>query len=725
MNVFELIATLNLNTNGYTTGLSSAKSALSGFSIFSNQAFARIDTFAINTLKTTARAVAGFVKSSVDAGTEFDSAMLQVAATMGKTMNEMLEETGTVDLAWGKFTGNLREYAQEMGKNTKFKATEAAEALNYMALAGYIVQTSMEMLPSVLNLAAAGNFNLARASDMVTDTQTAFGLSLERTALMIDEMAKAASTGNTSVEQLGDAFLTIGGLAKELNGGFVTLADGTRQLVDGIKDLEIALTAMANAGVKGSAAGTHMRNMLMKLSSPTSEGTKRLEEMGVAVFDASGNMRSLVDIFGSFSRVMATMTQQEKLQTISDLFNARDTASAEALLAAVEQDWNNIGQSILKASEAGVLYRGQLYSMEEAQRKFGDAIHDSESGFKILGSAEFMAMEQMNNLAGDAQYLQSALEGVQIAVNDALTPALRGLTQAGTRGLSELAEKLDNANFREKLANIGEKLGNLADKAVDFLVNDVDWDNVLDGIANGIDKGANAVQFLFDNSDKIIPVIKTLLVVLAAWKVAQIAINIAMLANPISLIVLAIAALVAAGIALYMNWDIVKEKAEQLWIKIRDTFSNISMSINNAFLNAINSAKNWGSDLINNFEAGITNRLSALKTTVSNMANTIRSYLHFSEPDVGPLSDFHTYAPDMMKLFARGIADNEHLVTDQIEKSFDFGRKISDSNNVRGQRSVPSGEIPEDKEIVLSIDGHELARFLAPAINSQLAFGRA
>ena len=447
MNVFELIATLNLNTNGYTTGLSSAKSALSGFSIFSNQAFARIDTFAINTLKTTARAVAGFVKSSVDAGTEFDSAMSQVAATMGKTMNEMLEETGTVDLAWGKFTGNLREYAQEMGKNTKFKATEAAEALNYMALAGYNVQTSMEMLPSVLNLAAAGNFNLARASDMVTDIQTAFGLSLERTALMIDEMAKAASTGNTSVEQLGDAFLTIGGLAKELNGGFVTLADGTRQPVDGIKELEIALTAMANAGVKGSAAGTHMRNMLMKLSSPTSEGTKRLEEMGVAVFDASGNMRSLVDIFGSFSRVMATMTQQEKLQTISDLFNARDTASAEALLAAVEQDWNNIGQSILKASEAGVLYRGQLYSMEEAQRKFGDAIHDSESGFKILGSAEFMAMEQMNNLAGDAQYLQSALEGVQIAVNDALTPALRGLTQAGTRGLSELAEKLDNANF--------------------------------------------------------------------------------------------------------------------------------------------------------------------------------------------------------------------------------------------------------------------------------------
>ena len=106
----------------------------------------------------------------------------------------------------------------------------------------FISETSMSMLPNVLNLAAAGGFDLARASDMVTDTQTAFGISLERTSLMVDEMAKAASTGNTSVEQLGDAFLTVGGLAQELNGGVVTLTDGTIASVDGIQELEIALT---------------------------------------------------------------------------------------------------------------------------------------------------------------------------------------------------------------------------------------------------------------------------------------------------------------------------------------------------------------------------------------------------------------------------------------------------------------------------------------------------
>ena len=260
-------------------------------------------------------AVGGFFKSAVNEGMDFDSAMSQVAATMGSTMEEMSSEVGTVDTAWGTFSGNLREYAQYMGENTAWSATQAAEALNYMALAGYDAQTSMEMLPNVLNLASAGGFDLARASDMITDTQTAFGISLERTNQLVDEMAKAASTGNTSVEQLGDAFLVVGGLTQELNGGMVQLKDGSYASVDGVQELEIALTAMANAGIKGSEAGTHMRNMLLKLSSPTSEGTVALEKMGVSVFDTEGKMRSLSDVFGDLSYAMASMTQEEKIQT--------------------------------------------------------------------------------------------------------------------------------------------------------------------------------------------------------------------------------------------------------------------------------------------------------------------------------------------------------------------------------------------------------------------------
>lgn len=373
MNVFDLSAKITMDINGYLKNMESAKGV------------------AVSTLSVIGGAAQGFFKDSVETGKQFGSSMSQVAATLGVTTDEV---------------GNLSEFAQEMGRTTAFSATQAADALNYMALAGYDTETSMETLPTVLDLAAAGGMDLARASDMVTDTQTAFGMSLKRTKKMVNEMAKAASTGNTSVEQLGDAFLVVGGLAKELNGGMVELKDGTTANVDGVQELEIALTAMANAGVKGSEAGTHMRNMLMKLSSPTAEGVKQMEALGVQVFDTDGKMRSLKDIFGDLNTSMSNLTQEEKLQAIADLFNARDTASAEALLAAVGEDWDHIGEAILDAD----------------------------------GAAKQMAETQLDNLAGDTKLLESAVEGAQIALSEALDPALRNVTQLETEFVTAFTE---------------------------------------------------------------------------------------------------------------------------------------------------------------------------------------------------------------------------------------------------------------------------------------------
>lgn len=389
--VFDLQAVLGIDTSGFENGLNNAAK------------------FGAMALGAASAAMVKFGADSVQTGAEFDKSMSQVAATMGKTVDEIQD---------------LRDFAQDMGRTTAFSATQSADALNYMALAGYDAETSMEMLPNVLNLAAAGSMDLARASDMVTDTQTAFGISLERTSQMVDEMAKAASTGNTSVEQLGDAFLTVGGLAQELNGGMVTLDDGTEVAVDGVQELEIALTAMANAGIKGSEAGTHMRNMLMKLSSPSSDGTKALKAMGVAVFDVKGNMRSLSDIFGDLNDQMSTMTQEQKIQTITDLFNARDIASAEAMLNAVSQDWDKIGASIIDAE----------------------------------GAASQMAETQLDNLAGDVTLFKSALEGAQIAVSDVLTPSLREFVQFGTDGLSRLTEAFQEGGLTGAMSVLGDVL---------------------------------------------------------------------------------------------------------------------------------------------------------------------------------------------------------------------------------------------------------------------------
>ena len=412
-------------------------------------------------------AMTAFAKSSVEAGAGFDKSMSQVYATMGDKASAMVEYNGQTVTSMEA----LRDFAQEMGRTTAFSATQAADALNYMALAGYDADTSMNMLPNVLNLAAAGSMDLARASDMVTDTQTAFGISLERTTQMVDEMAKASSTGNTSVEQLGDAFLTVGGLAQELNGGFITLSDGTQKEVDGVQELEIALTAMANAGVKGSEAGTHMRNMLLKLSSPTDAGVKQLEALGVSVFDTEGNMRSLSDVFGDLSNSMSTLTQEQKIQAISDLFNTRDLASAEALLNAVSSDWDKIGESIVDAE----------------------------------GAASQMAGTQLDNLAGDVTLFQSALEGAKIAVSDALTPALRDFVVFGTEGLSTLTSAFKEGGLEGAMESFGDILSKGLNMVIEKLPDAVNagmkllsalGQGILDNLPAIIDAAVKIIQTL-------------------------------------------------------------------------------------------------------------------------------------------------------------------------------------------------------------------------------------
>ena len=409
-------------------------------------------------------ATVGFGKSAVEAGMNFDQSMSQVAATMGDKADKMVQYNGKTVTSMEA----LRDFAQEMGRTTAFSATEAADALNYMALAGYDADVSMQMLPNVLNLAAAGSMDLARASDMVTDTQTAFGISLERTSQMVDEMAKAASTGNTSVEQLGDAFLVVGGLTQELNGGMVELADGTKKPVDGVQELEIALTAMANAGIKGGEAGTHMRNMLLKLSDPTDQGVTALENMGVAVFDTEGKMRSLSDVFGDLSKAMDSMTQEQKIQTISDLFNTRDIASAEALLNAVGQDWDKIGAEILNAK----------------------------------GAADKMAKTQLDNLAGDITLFQSALEGAKIAVSDKLTPSLRELVQFGTGGLSRLTDAFQKGGLKRAMNVFGTILSEGLKMIVKKLPSFVDAGvELLSALGNGI---INNIDLITDTATQVI-----------------------------------------------------------------------------------------------------------------------------------------------------------------------------------------------------------------------------
>lgn len=348
-------------------------------------------------------AVTGFAASSVSVGMDFDKAMSQVAATMGKTTDEIQ---------------NLRDFALEMGSTTSFSASQAAEALNYMALAGYDADQSMAMLPNVLNLAAAGNMDLARASDMVTDAQSALGLTLEQTTVMVDQWAKTSSTTNTSVEQLGDAFLTVGATAASLK----------------IPTEEMAqvLGILADNSIKGSEGGTHYRNMLLSLANPTDKAKAQLDALGVAVFDSTGEMRSMEDIIKDLNVALGDMTDEQRTQAIGAIFNKTDLAAVNALLNTNTERWGEVAAAIDDAKD----------------------------------SAQTMADTQLDNLAGDIVKFKSALEGAQIAISDGITPTLREFVQFGTGAISTLSDAFKEGG----LAGAMDALGTILSDGLNMVI---------------------------------------------------------------------------------------------------------------------------------------------------------------------------------------------------------------------------------------------------------------
>lgn len=484
--VMELMATLTLDTSEYDKNLNGAKT---NASTMGNTLMGGLKTAAKvggAALGVASGAAVAFTKSAVDSGMAFDSSMSQVAATMGKTTQEMESEVGTVDLAWGTFSGNLRDYAQEMGAKTSFSAKQAADALNYMALAGYDTQTSMETLPNVLNLAAAGSMDLATASDMVTDAGSALGLSIDETAQLVDKMAQASSKSNTSVSQLGNAILTVGGTAKNLAGGTT--------------ELSTALGILADNGVKGSEGGTALRNIILSLTAPTDKAAGALEELGVSAFDSEGKMRPLNETFNDLNIALSTMTQGEQTQALNKIFNKVDLKSVNALLANTGEDITGITDKIKQmgvdwgktVDEVNTRNKGmfdpmtvedyigsivdhiQLMAgqyemsneeiMQTLQDEYGMSGETAKQFFDIVqeglednttrweeltgyiddagGAAQKMADTQLDNLSGDITLFQSALEGVYIAISDLVTPALREFVQFGTDGLSDLAVAL-------------------------------------------------------------------------------------------------------------------------------------------------------------------------------------------------------------------------------------------------------------------------------------------
>lgn len=491
MNLFDLVATLSIDSSGFVKGLSSAKTAVSSLGTGIKKGLATATKVTAVAFKAARTAVVGFGKSAVTAGAQFDTSMSQVAATMGnvddmdkESFAKLKKSAKDLGVAFDETTTAtelsrevLRAFAKKEGSETAFSASQAAEALNYMALAGYDANTSMKMLPNVLNLAAAGSIDLAEASDMVTDAQSALGLNLDETSELVDKMAKASSKTNTSVAQLGEAMLTVGGTAKNLKGGTT--------------ELSVALGLLADNGTKGAEGGTALRNIILSLSAPTDSAAKALKALGVEVFDAQGNMRDLKSIFADLDASLSKMSQGEQTQVLSKIFNKVDLKSVNALLGTSADRWDEVTTEINNAT----------------------------------GAAQKMAGTQLDNLNGNITIFQSALEGVQIEISDRLTPTLNDFVKMGTQGLSDITAGLKSGGVQGASKALGDFLAEgitvITDKIPVFIEAGSNLiEALLDGINSNMAKIANGatniltkfVQGLGRNLPKLIKGISTMMV---------------------------------------------------------------------------------------------------------------------------------------------------------------------------------------------------------------------
>lgn len=501
-------------------------------------------------------AVAGLGTAAVTTAANFESSMSQVQATMGITKDSM----STVNGESVNTMNALSNLAKEMGSKTAFSASECAEALNYLALAGYNTQEMTDTLPTVLNLAAAGGLDLASASDMVTDAMSALGLGVSDAETMVDQMSKTASTTNTSVAQLGEGILTIGATAKSVKGGTA--------------ELNTALGILANNGIKGAEGGTHLRNIILSLQNPTDKAADAMKTLGVDVYDSQGNMRSMNDILGDLNKSMDGMTSEEKANIISTIFNKTDLSSVNALLANTGDTWDSLQQSI------------------------------TNSG----GAAQQMADTQLDNLQGQLTILKSALEGLAISFGELLMPAIKSIVTA-VQGFVDKLNSMDEGTKKVivTIALIVAAIGPV------LIV---------------IGKVISAVGTIMTIVPKIAGVINTV-------KTAFMALNTTMLANPIFLIIAAIAALVAAFIYLWNNcdgfrqfwidlWENVKQVAITVWNAIKAFFSHVWESIKTIFSTVFEVIKTLVTTYFNLYKTIIETVINVIKTVITTVWNAIK-----------------------------------------------------------------------------------------------------
>ena len=503
-----------------------------------------ISSAIINGVKELANGIKELAKGAISVGMDFESGMSQVAATMGMTTQEIAGGSE----AYTK----LENAAKEAGNTTQFSATQAAEALNYMALAGYDADKAVETLPTVLNLAAAGGMDLATASDMVTDSMSALGDKAGTTESFVDKMAKTSQKSNTSVQQLGEALLSVGGTAKSLAGG--------------VTEANTVLGIFADSGTKGAEGGTALRNVILSLTAPTDTAKKKMQELGLKVFDANGNMRPLNETFQDLNGILGNMTQGEQTEVLNTIFNKVDLKSVNALLANSGERFNELSGYIENST----------------------------------GAAEQMAATMNDNLQGKITILKSGLEGLGIAAYEKFETPLKNAVTNITNVIGDLQTDLTSGELSGALDKIATGFGNLVEKASEIIV--AVLPKILEGLGWIADHGDTIASLLAAIGAgfavfKVASIINGVVTAIQGLTAAEVAlnaiqklVNITMAANPMMLIITLVATLVAAIVGFVATNEDARAAVVNAWNIVKDTVGKVVGEIAKFFTETIPNA---------------------------------------------------------------------------------------------------------------------------------------
>ena len=416
-----------------------------------------MSNIAMDAIRNAAAAVRQFTTNVIELGKNFDSSMSNVKALSGATEAEFVQ---------------LEQTARAAGKSTIFSASESADALSYMALAGWNTEQMVAGLPAVLDLAAAAQMDLAEASDIVTDNVTAFGLSVEDSAHLADVMAYAMSHSNTDVTQLGEAYKNVAATAASL--GFT------------VEDTTAVLMTMANAGVKGGEAGTALNAVMTRLATNTSNATDMLQELGIKVYDSNGNMVALSEILEGLSKEWTTLTGEEQANLSKIIAGQHHYAAFNTIMQGVSDE----------------------------AKKGGQSFQDYTKALKTCdGAAKEMSATMNDNLEGDLKTLRSVWEDFQLTLYKTESGAMRKIVQTISGSLIPALEALvtGSENARDMLATaFSDIVDNIGDIGGD-LIGSLFGDSAGDAFKDLFDEISEAIEDIFALFDDIGPIIADLI----------------------------------------------------------------------------------------------------------------------------------------------------------------------------------------------------------------------